>query len=77
MNKKRRQRIEKVCDKLEELLEEIVDIKEEELKCYCNLPKYSQDGIRGKVMYNMVEAMDNAERSIVHAKGCLIEIYED
>ncbi len=76
MNKERRQRIEKVCDKLEELLEEIVEIKEDELECYCNLPKYSQEGMRGIVMYDMVEAMDNAERSIAHAKGCLAEIYE-
>lgn len=76
MNKQRRKRIEKVCDELQRLLEEIAEIKGDELERYCNMPESLRESIRGVVMYDTAEAMSNAENSIVHAIGCLTEIYE-
>lgn len=44
MNKQRRNRLQKVIDKLEELKEEVSSICEEEQEAYDNIPESLQDG---------------------------------
>lgn len=51
MNKQRRNRLQKVIDKLEELKEEVSSICEEEQEAYDNMPESLQDGERGSQMY--------------------------
>lgn len=61
MNKKRRQAIDKVYAKLEELMEDLEAIKGEEEEARDNLPESLQESERGEAMG---EAIDNLEEAI-------------
>lgn len=61
MNKQRRNRLQKVIDKLEELKQEVSSICEEEQEAYDNMPESLQDGERGSQMYENISNLEDRE----------------
>ena len=61
MNKQRRNRLQKVIDKLEELSEELHDICSEEEDAYDNMPEGLQEAERGQLMYENIDEMSDME----------------
>lgn len=60
MNKARRKRLEEAQQKLEEAMSIIEECKDEEQDAYDNLPESFQEGERGSVMSDAIDALDNA-----------------
>lgn len=61
MNKQRRNRLQKVIDKLEELKEEVSSICEEEQEAYDNMPEGLQDAERGQQIYENISNLEDRE----------------
>lgn len=60
MNRQRRNRIELVMTKLDELREEIEALRDEEQEAFDNLPESLQEGERGEAMNEAIENLDSA-----------------
>ena len=76
MNKQRRNRLQKVIDKLEELKEEVSSICEEEQDAYDNMPKSLQDGERGSQMYENISTLEYQECNLDDLIDNLQEVLE-
>ena len=61
MNKQRRNRLQKVIDKLEELKEEVSSICEEEQEAYDNMPEGLQDAERGQQIYENISNLEDRD----------------
>lgn len=61
MNKQRRNRLQKVIEKLEELKEEVIFICEEEQEAYDNMPEGLQDSERGQQIYDNISNLEDQE----------------
>ena len=74
MNKDRRNRLSRLMDKLQEVIEELESIRDEEDECRGNMPENLQDsehyGLSEMASQNMEEALDyldSASESIGYA----------
>lgn len=76
MNKQRRNRLQKVIDKLEELKEEVSFICEEEQEAYYNMPESLQDGERGSQMYDNISTLEDQESNFDDLIDYLQEVIE-
>lgn len=73
MNNTRRKRIQKLKDKLLDLLTEIEEIKDEEQEAYDNLPGSLQDGEQGEKMSEAIDNLDSAYSSLEEVSESLGE----
>jgi uncharacterized membrane protein len=64
MNKSRRVRIEKLCESLEELKEELNNILAEEQEAFESLPESIQESERGEAMQNGITCLEDASTSL-------------
>ena len=69
MNAKRRNRLSKLYDQLEDMRSQLEQIKDEEQEAYDNMPEGVQTSDKGETAY---EALDNLE----NAHGLLEEVLE-
>ena len=76
MNKQRRNRLQKVIDKLEELKQEVSFICEEEQEAYDNMPESLQDGERGSQMYENISTLEDQESNFDELIENLQEVIE-
>ncbi len=76
MNKQRRNRLQKVIDKLEELKEEVASICEEEQEAYDNMPEGLQEGDRGSQIYENISTLENQESNFDDLIDYLQEVIE-
>ena len=68
MNNTRRKSIQKIYDRLEELMQDIEALQEEEQDAFDNMPESLQDSERGQTM---TEAIDNLESAASCAQEAL------
>ena len=61
MNKQRRNRLQKVIDKLEDLKLEVEAIREEEQEAYDNMPEGLQEAERGSQMYENISNLEDRD----------------
>ena len=73
MNNTRRKAIQKIYDRLEELMQDIEALQEEEQECYDNLPESLQDGERGQAMQEAADNLEYAANSVQEALDYLEE----
>ena len=73
MNNTRRKAIQKIYDRLEELMQDIEALQEEEQDCYDNLPESLQDSERGQAMQEAADNLEYAASSIQEALDYLEE----
>lgn len=73
MNNTRRKAIQKIYDRLEELMHDIEALQEEEQEAYDNLPESLQDGERGQAMQEAADNLEYAASSIQEALDYLEE----
>lgn len=73
MNNTRRKSIQKIFDRLEELMQDIEALQEEEQDCYDNLPESLQYGERGQAMQEAADNLEYAAISVQEALECLEE----
>lgn len=59
MNKIRRKRIENTIEKLEKIMAEFEDIRDDEQDCFDNLPESLQYSERGETMEEAIDVLDN------------------
>ncbi len=76
MNAKRRKRIMAVANKLDELVEQLMEIREEEQECLDNMPENLQDSERGQQMGEAISILEDAESYIADQSAALTEIAE-
>lgn len=76
MNKQRRNRLQKVIDKLEALKVVVSSICEEEQEAYDNMPESLQDGERGSQMYDNISTLEDQERNFDDLIYYLQEVIE-
>lgn len=74
MNKKRRESLTDVFDKLAEIEETLENVKEEEQESYENLPCSFQNGERGEEMQGYIEMLDEAIGYIQDASSVVEQI---
>lgn len=67
MNKQRRKELNDIINKLSDLKDDIVALRDEEQDYYDNMPENLQGGERGEMAENAINEMDNAESSIEDA----------
>lgn len=72
MNNSRRKDIRAIRAKLEALLLEIGNLKDEEEIAHGNLAENMQAGQKGQRMFDAIAGMDNAMTSINDASECLL-----
>lgn len=58
MNKIRRKRIENAIEKLEKIMAEFEDIRDDEQDCFDNLPESLQYSERGETMEEAIDVLD-------------------
>lgn len=73
MNNTRRKAIQKIYDRLEELMQDIEALQEEEQEAYDNLPESLQDGERGHAMQEAADNLEYAANSVQEALDYLEE----
>lgn len=65
MNKARRKVLRDICERLDSIRDEVEGVKDEEEAAYNNLPDGLRDGIKGELMAenvdNLQEAIDGLE----------------
>ena len=76
MNKQRRNRLQKVIDKLEALKVVVSSICEEEQEAYDNMPESLQDGERGSQMYDNISTLEDQESNFDDLIYYLQEVIE-
>ncbi len=76
MNKQRRNRLQKVIDKLEELKEEVSSICEEEQEAYDNMPEGFKDAERGQQIYENISTLEDQESNFDDLIGYLQEVID-
>ncbi len=64
MNKERRSRLEEVKEKIAEILCTIEEVRDDEEAAHENLPEPIQNGERGELMYDNVDAMQEIYDSL-------------
>lgn len=67
MNNNRRERINKVHAKLDEILGLIDELREEEQEAYDNMPESMQYGERGEKMQEAIDALEEAYNDVEEA----------
>ena len=60
MNKERRKVLRDICERLESIRDEVEGVKDEEKAAYDNLPDGLRDGIRGTIMAENVDSLQDA-----------------
>ena len=60
MNKQRRKALRDICERLESIRDEVEGVKDEEKAAYDNLPDGLRDGIRGTIMAENVDSLQDA-----------------
>lgn len=73
MNNTRRKSIQKIFDRLEELMQEIEALQEEEQDAYDNMPESLQEGERGQAMQEAADNLEYAASSVQEALDYLEE----
>ena len=73
MNKDRRNKIDLLRSRLEEIMEQINELAEEERDAFDNLPESIQESERGENMENAFDNLDSAVASIEEAVDYLTE----
>ena len=73
MNNTRRKAIQKIYDRLEELMQDIEALQEEEQDCYDNLPESLQYSERGQAMQEAADKLEYAVNSVQEALDYLEE----
>ena len=76
MNKTRRTAIEKIRDKLMDLLEEIEQVKDQEQEAFDNMPEGLQSSERGEAMESAISSLEEAYDSVDSAVCSLEEAME-
>lgn len=73
MNKSRRSRIDKLIERIDELMSDLDIIRQEEQDAYDNLPDSFQDSERGEIMYNAIDSLESAADSLEEVEDYLNE----
>ena len=73
MNNTRRKSIQKIYDRLEELMQDIEALQEEEQDAFDNMPENLQCSERGEAMEEAIESLESAANSVQEALDCLEE----
>lgn len=60
MNKQRRKVLRDICERLDAIRDEVEGVKDEEEAAYDNLPDGLRDGIRGTIMAENVDSLQDA-----------------
>lgn len=76
MNAKRRKRIMAVANKIDELIEELMEIREEEQGCLDNMPENLQSSDRYQQMEEACCIIEDAESYLADQSAALTEIAE-
>ena len=71
MNKKRREKIGNVIDRLDSVRNEIDSIRDEEQDAFDSLPEQFQSSYKGEDMEKAIEALEDASARIYDAVGFL------
>ena len=61
MNKERRNKVDVIRSKLDQIKERIGEVLSEEQEAFDNLPESLQDSDRGEAMQNAIDALESAE----------------
>lgn len=73
MNKQRRKALDTLYRKIEELRQEVEEVMDEEQDSYDNLPENLQGSERGEAMYEAIDNLDSACRSLDEAMDYILE----
>ena len=73
MNKSRRTRIDKLIERIDDLMSDLDLIREEEQEAYDNLPESIQDSERGESMYDAIDNLESAYSSLEEVEDYLNE----
>ena len=60
MNKERRKTLREICERLDAIRDEVEGVKDEEEAAYDNLPDGLRDGIKGTLMAENVDNLQDA-----------------
>ena len=77
MNKERRKRLEEIQTKINTLLCEIEEIRNEEESAYENLPESLQDSERGENMQEAIDTLQNVYDELEQAASYIEDITEN
>ena len=76
MNEQRRKRLSKIKEKLNGLLDEVAEIKDDEQNAFDNLPESIQGSERGERMSEIIDSLDEVYDSIEAAADNISEAIE-
>lgn len=71
MNNARRTKIEKLNNRLSEIMDLINELAEEEQEAFDNLPEAFQEGERGEAMEEAIDCLESAASSVEEAMDYL------
>ena len=71
MNKSRRTQIDRILERIEDLLSDIDLVREEEQEAYDNMPESFQDSERGELMYDAIDNLESAYGSLEEVQDYL------
>lgn len=74
MNKQRRKRLGEAFDKLSEVQDILMEVKDGEQESYDNLPDSFRDGERGEEMQNYIEMLEEVDGYVDDAKSVIEQI---
>ena len=77
MNKERRKRLEEIQTKINTLLCEIEEIRNEEESAYENLPESLQDSERGENMQEAIDTLQNVYDELEQAASYIEDITDN
>lgn len=77
MNNTRRKKVLTAINSIDEIAEQIEDIKNEEEEAYDNLPESFQYSDRGYAMEDAISTLEQIQETIDEFKSELIELYEE
>jgi len=71
MNKSRRTQIDRILERIEDLMSDVDLVREAEQEAYDNMPESFQDSERGELMYDAIDNLESAYGSLEEVQDYL------